>query len=42
MLASSFIGRKIARGIDSKNFRKVVPVAIILVSIKFNLDGLQV
>jgi uncharacterized membrane protein YfcA len=41
-LAGSFIGRKIVRRIDQEKFRKMVLVAIILVSIKFIIDGLQV
>jgi uncharacterized membrane protein YfcA len=41
-LAGSFIGRKIVRRIDQERFRKMVLVAIILVSIKFIIDGLQV
>ncbi|MDQ3852028.1 MAG: sulfite exporter TauE/SafE family protein [Thermoproteota archaeon] len=40
-LAGSFIGRKIVRRIDQEKFRKMVLVAIILVSIKFIIDGLQ-
>lgn len=40
-LAGSFIGRKIVRMIDQEKFRKMVLVAIILVSIKFIIDGLQ-
>jgi uncharacterized membrane protein YfcA len=40
-LAGSFIGRKIVRKIDQEKFRKIVLVAIILVSIKFIIDGLQ-
>ena len=37
-LAGSFIGRKIVRMIDQEKFRKMVLVAIILVSIKFIID----
>ncbi len=40
-LAGSFIGRKIVRRIDQEKFQKMVLVAIILVSIKFIIDGLQ-
>lgn len=40
-LTGSFIGRKIVRRIDQEKFRKMVLVAIILVSIKFIIDGLQ-
>ena len=40
-LAGSFIGRKIVRRIDQEKFRKMVLVAIILVSVKFIIDGLQ-
>jgi uncharacterized protein len=40
-LVGSFIGRKIVRMIDQEKFRKMVLVAIILVSIKFIIDGLQ-
>src|ERR671913_313315 len=40
-LVGSFIGRKIVRRIDQEKFRKIVLVAIILVSIKFIIDGLQ-
>lgn len=40
-LAGSFIGRKIVRRIDQEKFQKMVFVAIILVSIKFIIDGLQ-
>jgi uncharacterized membrane protein YfcA len=39
-LVGSFIGRKIVRRIDQERFRKMVLVAIILVSIKFIIDGL--
>jgi uncharacterized membrane protein YfcA len=39
-LAGSFIGRKIVRRINQELFRKMVLVAIILVSIKFIIDGL--
>jgi uncharacterized membrane protein YfcA len=39
-LAGSFIGRKIVKRINQDLFRKVVLVAIILVSIKFIVDGL--
>jgi uncharacterized protein len=40
-LAGSFIGRKIVRRIDQEKFRKMVLVAIILVSIKFVIAGVQ-
>lgn len=40
-LAGSFIGRKIVKKIDQEKFRKMVLVAIILVSIKFIMDGVQ-
>jgi uncharacterized protein len=40
-LAGSFIGRKIVKKIDQEKFRKMVLVAIILVSIKFVIDGVQ-
>lgn len=40
-LAGSFIGRKIVKKIDQEKFRKMVLVAIILVSIKFIIDGVQ-
>ncbi|MDQ4067563.1 MAG: sulfite exporter TauE/SafE family protein, partial [Thermoproteota archaeon] len=40
-LAGSFTGRKIVRRIDQEKFRKMVLVVIILVSIKFIIDGLQ-
>lgn len=40
-LAGSFIGRKIVKKIDQEKFRKVVLVTIILVSIKFIIDGVQ-
>ena len=39
-LAGSIIGRKIVQRIDQEKFRKMVLVAIILVSIKFIIDGL--
>ena len=39
-LAGSIIGRKIVKRIDQEKFRKMVLVAIILVSIKFIIDGL--
>lgn len=39
-LAGSLIGRKIVKRIDQEKFRKMVLVAIILVSIKFIIDGL--
>ena len=39
-LAGSFIGRKVLKRIDQEKFRKMVLVAIILVSIKFIIDGL--
>jgi uncharacterized membrane protein YfcA len=39
-LAGSFIGRKIVKRINQELFRKVVLVAIIIVSIKFIIDGL--
>ena len=39
-LSGSFIGRKIVKRIDQEKFRKMVLVAIILVSIKFIIDGL--
>jgi uncharacterized membrane protein YfcA len=38
--AGSFLGRKIVGRINQEKFRKVVLVAIILVSIKFIVDGL--
>jgi uncharacterized protein len=40
-LAGSFIGRKIVRRINQELFRKMVLVAIILVSIKFIIDGVS-
>lgn len=40
-LAGSFIGRKIVKKIDQEKFRKMALVAIILVSIKFIIDGVQ-
>jgi uncharacterized membrane protein YfcA len=40
-LAGSFIGRKIVKKIDQEKFRKIVLVGIILVSIKFIIDGVQ-
>jgi uncharacterized protein len=39
-LAGSFIGRSIVKGINQEFFRKIVLIAIILVSIKFIVDGL--
>ena len=39
-IAGSFIGRKILKRINQDLFRKMVLVAIILVSIKFIVDGL--
>jgi uncharacterized membrane protein YfcA len=39
-LAGSYVGRNILRRIDQEKFRKIVLVAIILVSIKFIIDGL--
>ena len=41
-LASSFIGRKLVRRIDPEKFPKMVLVAIILASIKFIFNGLQI
>ena len=41
-LTGSFIGRKIVKRINQELFRKVVLIAIILVSIKFIVDGLLV
>lgn len=41
-LAGSFIGRKIVKRIDQEKFRKMVLVVIVLVSITFIIDGLQV
>ncbi len=41
-LAGSFIGRKIVKRIDQEKFRKIVFVVIVLVSITFIIDGLQV
>lgn len=40
-LAGSFIGRKIVKKDRSGKFRRMVLVAIILVSVKFIIDGLQ-
>ena len=40
-LAGSFIGRKIVKKIDQEKFRKMVLVAIILVSTKFIIDGVR-
>jgi uncharacterized membrane protein YfcA len=34
------VGRKIVTGIDQEKFKKMVLIAIILVSIKFILDGI--
>lgn len=39
-LAGSFLGRKVVGRINQDRFRKVVLIAIILVSIKFIVDGL--
>jgi uncharacterized protein len=39
-LAGSFVGRRIVKMIDQELFRKIVLVAIIIVSIKFIIDGL--
>jgi uncharacterized membrane protein YfcA len=39
-LAGSFIGRKIVKMINQELFRKMVLIAIILVSLKFIVDGL--
>jgi uncharacterized membrane protein YfcA len=39
-LAGSFIGRRIVKRINQELFRKTVLIAIILVSIKFIIDGL--
>jgi uncharacterized membrane protein YfcA len=39
-ISGSFIGRRIVKRINQELFRKVVLVAIILVSIKFIIDGL--
>jgi uncharacterized protein len=41
-LAGSFIGRKVVKRINQDMFRKMVLIAIILVSIKFIVDGLLV
>jgi uncharacterized membrane protein YfcA len=41
-LAGSFIGRKVVKRINQDVFRKMVLIAIILVSIKFIVDGLLV
>jgi uncharacterized protein len=38
-LTGSFIGRKLVKRIDQEKFRKMVLIAIILVSIKFIIDG---
>ena len=39
-VAGSFVGRRIVKMIDQELFRKIVLVAIIIVSIKFIIDGL--
>jgi uncharacterized membrane protein YfcA len=39
-LAGSFVGRKIVNRIDQEKFKKMVLIAIILVSIKFIVDGI--
>lgn len=39
-LSGSFIGRKVVGRINQEKFRKLVLVAIVLVSIKFIVDGL--
>ena len=41
-LAGSFIGRNIVIKINQELFRKMVLVAIILVSMKFIVDGLLI
>jgi len=41
-LAGSFMGRRIVRSINQDIFRKIVLIAIVLVSIKFIVDGLLV
>jgi hypothetical protein len=41
-LAGSFIGRRIVGRINQELFRKIVLIAIVLVSIKFIIDGLLV
>jgi uncharacterized membrane protein YfcA len=38
--AGSFIGRRIVKRINQELFRKFVLIAIIIVSIKFIIDGL--
>ena len=40
-LGGSFIGRRIVNKIDQVKFKKMVLIGIILVSIKFILDGIQ-
>ena len=39
-VAGSFVGRRIVKMIDQELFRKIVLVAIVIVSIKFIIDGL--
>ena len=39
-IAGSFIGRRIVGRINQELFRKIVLIAIVLVSIKFIVDGL--
>jgi hypothetical protein len=39
-ISGSFIGRKIVNKIDQEKFKKIVLIAIILVSIKFIIDGI--
>ncbi len=41
-IIGSFIGRKIVTRTDQDKFKKIVLIAIILVSIKFILDGIMV
>jgi uncharacterized membrane protein YfcA len=41
-LAGAFLGRSIAKRINQEFFRKSVLIAIILVSIKFIIDGVLV
>ena len=40
-ISGSFIGKKIVNKIDQEKFKKMVLIAIILVSIKFIIDGLM-
>jgi uncharacterized membrane protein YfcA len=40
-VTGSFVGRKIVGRIDQAKFKKMVLIAVILVSIKFIVDGIM-